>query len=318
MNIVVAFVLGAVILATGQAIYAAVRNQLALRRASRVHRLATVVLVDRRRLRRRRQCFWAEFLRRDDRLRCRTKARYYSIADAIKRQKNPAVRLFSQTDVIVVNWDAINGDPVYGSDVALQFFRHYQPDMLDWLQKGGLLIVESQGISWSPAQMPYDAVVEALEGSSVQVCGTKWSLGTQVHVNPEYRQDRVCSDLEEDAFRIDPNGLWARKRWFPKRFLNSHVQSLQFVRRHHRHLYRGWFEGWSDDWTPVLLAGDAKTAAKHNQKRAVLLYRPVRSSDASEGPPAIGYVVLSTLFLASSGLTGLVANLLDLPELVTS
>ncbi len=33
-------------------------------------------------------------------------------------------RLQSNTDVLVVNWDAINGDPDFGADRALQWFSH--------------------------------------------------------------------------------------------------------------------------------------------------------------------------------------------------
>lgn len=68
--------------------------------------------------------------------------------DALKDQK-----------VLIFNWDVINGDPDFGAHLAQMWIRHHRPELLLWVQKGNVLIIESQTRFGVPCQPAYDAAV---------------------------------------------------------------------------------------------------------------------------------------------------------------
>lgn len=325
--LLVGFILGAVLLAVGQWIFSTVSIWRARRSQRLGRKLSTIVLVDDKRPWRRRTCFWTFALKSPEyELRNRARVKLFSISNELDRKRNPAITLFSseKTDVIVVNWDAINRDPVYGSDRSYSFLDHYRPDMFEWLSRGGVLLVESQGASWATAQMPYDCFTNMFPNSYVHVSLEMWTLGNRASIPPDHAKHPPVADLSEADFEMNPGGLWARKPWFPKRVLNTDVESLRFARRHQQHLYRGWFDEWSDDWIPIIVPrGDLSDPMEQltsdsakNSKRAIALIRPVHKS---EGPPhghhpETGFVILTTMFIASSELLHFTSNVLALPE----
>ena len=326
LNILIGFVLGAVLLGL------VLRAQTALtdwwgRRQRRIgRRVQIVVLVDQGRKSKCRTCFWKRALRtKEHDLRFRTKVRYISLADQLRRQRNPSHDLFSieTTDVIIVNWDAMNGDPVYGSDRTYAFVTHYRPDMREWLSNGGVLIVESQGASWAAAQAPYDCFSSLFPDSHVTVSSGMWTLGNCAAVSGAAVSDVVARDLDNNMLALKPSGLWERRAWFPRRRarvtrrpLDGSTQSLGYIKRHQAHLYRGWFAGWSDDWIHVLSARDGAidAARSGDDGKAVLVYRRVAAAAPQGTNPTGGAVVLTTMFIASSELYQLIANLLKLSD----
>jgi hypothetical protein len=319
MGLLISFVLGAIVLGAGQWLVVFVADWVQRRKRRLGRRLNIVVLVDRSRRSRRRQCFWRFVLRSSAHdFRHRFKFRLLSIADQLAKGRNPATLLFSpeRTDIIIVNWDAINGDPVYGSDLAYRFMEHYSPDMCEWLTQGGVVIVESQGASWSSSDSAYSCFTRMFEGSRVRLRSEMWTLGDSAIVHEAQTENALVSGLEPDALKLAPGGLWARRSWFPRHLLRSDVQSLRFARRHQQLLYRGWFDEWSDDWKSIL-APDVVDVAGPVQagsgRRAIALYRKVHRPKESGRPiPDTGYVVLTTMFLASAELYGLISNLLGL------
>lgn len=114
-----------------------------------------VIIYDRNDPKQRRTCFWEKIIDRFDQQ--EVSFRFLSISESFFKQ-NPAAELFSRnrTDIIIINWDAINTDPVYGSDQAYIFFLHYVPDMDRWVKQGGVIIVESQSASSRLVQNAYD------------------------------------------------------------------------------------------------------------------------------------------------------------------
>ena len=325
--ILLSFVLGAVILAVAQWIVRTLTNWIDRRRRRLGRRLRVVILIDRARASRRRRCFWGDILKSPSYdLRHRIKLHLLSISDDLNRKRNPALTLFSpdKTDVIVVNWDAINGDPVYGSDRSFCFLQHYRPDMLDWLSQGGLIIVESQGASWSPVQMSYDCITSMFDNSSVVVCSDMWTLGDRAGLHPASSKNPLVSGLQDADLELSPSGLWARKPWFPRKYLEANIQSLRNARRHQQYLYRGWFTKWTDDWTPVVAPvghellppnTSGETGVNVSEQYAIALYRPVHRAGQSGRPASdTGFVVLTTMFIASSELLHFVANIFTLPD----
>lgn len=322
LTVLASFVLGAVLLALALFLHDLVQDRVSRRRSRIGRRLEVVVLVDRRRRGRRRSAFWRRVLHSDrDGLRHRTRVTYISVGDEVERNKNPANRLFStdRTDVIIINWDAMNGDPVYRADTTQAFLMHYRPDLAGWLSRGGVLIVESQGVSWGPADSPYAALAAMFPDSGVATSSGMWTLGKKAAVNERCRQNPVASGLTDEDLEIKPGGLWEQMSWFPGRWRIFHrrvrgrgIDSIHFIRRHQSHLYRGWFESWSSDWRPVLIADDP--ALSDGKLRPVLLERRVRPVESPASGPAGGAIVLSTMFIASSELYRLIANLIDLAD----
>lgn len=85
------------------------------RRIERMRKL--VVIYDRDKHSKRRHCFWKDIRgTKEQEIRFRLRFRFVSIADELLKRRNSACELFDRrkTDIIIVNWDAINGDPVYG------------------------------------------------------------------------------------------------------------------------------------------------------------------------------------------------------------
>lgn len=328
VELFLSFVFGAVILGVGQWLVKAAADWMARRRRKIGRRLRICIVIDHRRPSRRRRCFWVNLLRSSTHdFRHRVEVKLVSIADELKRGRNPATVLFSpdRTDVIIVNWDAINGDPVYGSDRAFQFIEHYRPDMLEWLRQGGVVVVESQGASWSSIESVYSCFTSMFNGSRIQLCSERWTLGDAADIAPESAPGTLAADISPDDLKLHAGGLWARRPWFPRHLLRSDVQSLRFARRHQHLLYRGWFENWSEDWKAVLVprprrqdtgpqerqSADPTAKDRATERRAIALYRRVDRHNEL-GLPALdsGYVILTTMFIASSELNRLVSNLL--------
>lgn len=316
--------LGAIVLGAGQWMVKLINDWVSRTKRRLGRRLRVVVVVDHKRSSRRRRCFWKYVLKSSNHdLRHRVKCKFLSIADELSRGQNPATTLFSleSTDIIVINWDAVNGDPVYGSDRAYHFMRHYGPDMLEWLSQGGLLFVESQGASWSSSSDSYACFTSMFQGSEVSLCSEMWTVGNAVSVDPSAPSNPLTTDLGD--LELTPGGLWARKPWFPSRLLRSDIQSLRFARRHQQLLYRGWFDEWTSDWSPILVpkiregppGEPEKVNSPEQRSRAVALYRPVhRSKEPGRPTPDTGHVVLTTMFVASAELTGLISNFLALAD----
>jgi hypothetical protein len=57
------------------------------------------------------------------------------------------VEELQKCQVLIVNWDAVNGDPDFGADITLRWFEVRRPEIWDWVEeKGGILLIEGQAI----------------------------------------------------------------------------------------------------------------------------------------------------------------------------
>jgi hypothetical protein len=97
----------------------------------------------------------------------------WPLADRIRAPLS-ADRVFweqlSETDVLVINWDAVNGDPDFGADIALRWFEVRWPAVRSWLNNGGLLILEGQALLGVPYERAYASVLGPRE---VRVSGVE-------------------------------------------------------------------------------------------------------------------------------------------------
>lgn len=107
-----------------------------------------------------------------------------------------------RTQVLILNWDVANGDPMYGADVVSRWFEHYQWNVRDWVKRGGILVIEGQANRAIPHQGAYDKILGELE---LRVCGpeSRVDAGAQLaRVGSECQLTRAArgSDLF-NAFR---------------------------------------------------------------------------------------------------------------------
>jgi len=297
--IIASFVLGGVLLPW-------IRREIPERRERKkrqIERRRKVLIVyDRDKKTKRRHCFWEDIWEENRGIRIRSEFRFISIADELKKLRNPALELFDndKTDIIIVNWGAINTDPVFGSDIAQQFFEHYSPDMREWMKKGGIIVIEAQLASWGAIQKPFESFTKCFEGSEVEVIEELWEIGEEVSINEKCQQHPILKKLSDEDLKLREGGVYEKKGWFPKSIARPTIQSINEIARHKRKVYTGWFKNHSSDWEPLILS-------KRNGK-PVMLCRPV------QGDSEVGACVLTTMFIASSEFVKLIGNFIDLPD----
>jgi hypothetical protein len=74
------------------------------------------------------------------------------------------VEELQKCQVLIVNWDAVNGDPDFGADITLRWFEVRRPEIWDWVEeKGGILLIEGQAIYSVPTQRAYDSLLGTRE-----------------------------------------------------------------------------------------------------------------------------------------------------------
>ncbi len=69
------------------------------------------------------------------------------------------IRQLKEYQVLVINWDAANGDPDFKADFVQRWFEHRRREILLWVQQGNMLIIEGQATLSVPTQRAYDAIL---------------------------------------------------------------------------------------------------------------------------------------------------------------
>ncbi len=257
-----------------------------------------VIIYDSSNPKKRRTCFWEKLKSRFDPN--EFSFHFLSISELLVSGKNPATELFnkSKTDAIIINWDSINTDPVYGSDRAHDFFHHYIPDMDRWVRQGGVIIVEAQCASSRLVQSAYEPFtydVSEMKQKYPVIVYRKEGVGNEVYKNNREKDHPLLKGIP-DILNLEKAKLYL-EGWFPEEYING-LPSLIDYQAFKKRLFAGWFTFYKN-WEPLLFA-DKK------RRRPTLLCRFVR------GDGVVGAYVLTTMYLASSELTDLVKNALNL------
>jgi len=200
-------------------------------------------------------------------------------------------------DVIIIKWDAANGDHNFGSDDIANQLEHNKPDLKEFIKNGGVLIVECQSNNWLPSQKTYDVILNSL-GSIKVYDDQPSSTGFYVrrvglpHTSI-FKQDYSVNDdhpilknLSEKIYPL-PNLNKKQEPWFKP--LDS-VSSDVLCKTYPNKVYVGWFTSFSREWRPLLYDED--------HEHAVMIWRPFGK----------GAVIASTMFLASSFIPQLLRN----------
>lgn len=233
-----------------------------------------------------------------------------SISD--EKEAGRPVRINAARRMVIVNWDAANGDYVCGSDDTFLYFLTRQDRRDALLSAGGIILCECQSGRGQPYQAAYDAIFgssqvevinasvppELVEGESSTEA--KWN-NDSVHTFAPYRSfypiiRELSSSLRSSYIETVP--LF--------NFDDQRPQETFYRYKYRQSLYNGWFCSWGKGWVPLLVA-DLREPLSLPSK----LFSP---------PPAVllakcelgGVMLASTMWIAGSKCTELTDSILQI------
>ena len=226
------------------------------------------------------------------------------VVAALDEGKATLIECLRHAEVLVVNWDAINGDPDFGADLALEWCKHRRYNILSWVEDGGVLVIEGQANLGVPTQESYDALLGPRE---LDVCGLEDRLDVrkqQLRVGERCRSTREARSSRLLALvgtELTATGGREHDEMFPPTTAGRLV--APFLRRGRWPLlYRGWFRFRSQwlrrrrfSWVPLMTTGDRRI-----NHPTMLVARSGR-----------GAIFASTMLLAGSNVPGLVEAILE-------
>lgn len=195
------------------------------------------------------------------------------------------------TDIIIVNWGAINNDTVYSSERSFQFFSHYRRALNLWVKDGGIFILEVQSGQWVLSQDSYQIFEKKIVTMKEDIYPHH-----EAKKNIELKKDHPVLLNVSDKIELTSNVFddWC---FFPKKIKNKECQSCM-PRCANEKLYLGWFEKYKNkwdffhiNWEPLILTSD------ETNKKPIMLWS-IRCNDEKKGPA--GAYILTTMYLGSS------------------
>lgn len=200
-------------------------------------------------------------------------------------------------DVLIVNWDAANGDPDFGASFTQRWFDARRPEVLRWVSSdGGFLVIEGQSVAHGPAQAAYDALLGRYEvrvsepADDVDFSSEPSErMGGECELTPGARNSEAFRGLRTLASRDEtPHDVM-----FPCRVLSRDL-AIEW-----RYLYRGWFarqplRRTKFRWVPVV-----RTVGRRPNHPTMLVARVGK-----------GAIFSTTMFLANTRQTELVQKIL--------
>lgn len=251
------------------------------------------------------------------------------------------------TDIIIVNWNSINGDPITGSDKSFLFFKHYEPFMRYWVKKGGIIILEAQTVASMLTQNSYDIFCKDIKITKKTLDKRERFLINLVNTN--LLKHPILTNFKNEYIPYRSfSGYWPPS----ESELNDIKQSNQ-IENGDKLLSQGWFEKYPSDCNPLIfIYGDTNgtletivslilqilkvgkhsrrksfhkisscieknvilkgllTNARKRTKKPVMLCRIVGS--AGRSGQYFGAYIITTMYIGASSLPQLIDNLLYL------
>ncbi len=234
------------------------------------------VIVDSTDPAKRRYCFWSDVLPRFSRV------EFEEVSFPEKRREIRYVGL-DDFDIIIFNWDVTDGDFTFESDITRAIVTRRRHHFRNFVRSGGLLIAECQSSHWKPDQSSYDLLFGENELRVAEFINA--GTGTTGNINLKLREHPFLRLLPET---ISSEYLYPRDlQWFPPNSVSPRAIDLTRSSK----LYSGWFTEWRASWLPLVF--EAKNRF------------PIMLAKVDEN----GLYVATTMFLASSGVSSLVQNL---------
>jgi hypothetical protein len=184
-------------------------------------------------------------------------------------------------DIVIVNWDAANGDYSCGSDDVYLYFLTRKDRRTAFLANGGILLCEFQSGKGVLHQGAYDAIfgegeVTVFEAQLGQI--RKPARDEAGRAQQQWNEARshgaVVQKFHTNFWCIDhpltkdlPNILRARFVADTDQIFNYSTKFTEFQAYKDRksQLWRGWFVNWRKGWAPLLVA----LAPKEQSARAL-------------------------------------------------
>lgn len=229
----------------------------------------------------------------------------YPLADLILAPSDGSRKFLTQSlDVLIINWDAANGDPEFGSHSTQRWLDHRRPEIMLWIRRnGGILIIEGQAVLSVPSQPAFDALVGKGE---LPVCGAEDQL------NPMKQKERMKGKCRKtkwmqrmkgfedlpDEFTVQ--GRPTHDMLFPgtaRNLLTAHISDTRWENV----LYRGWFRkklprGDTFPWISIVETADRPRGKNQSTMKVAKLGK--------------GAVFATTMFLATTQQDELVRSML--------
>lgn len=193
------------------------------------------------------------------------------------------------TDIIIVNWGAINNDTIYSSDRAFQFFSHYRMAFDLWVEAGGIFVLEVQSGQYVLSQDSYQ-----LFETKIVTLKEEGPPCNKAKINTELRkEDHPVLEKIPDKIKLTDNDFdeWSS---FPRKVYNEICQASMPDCTQNK-IYQGWFEKYENEWDlynwwePLIYADE-------NNKPIMLC-----SIKCKERPHGFaGAYILTTMYLGSS------------------
>lgn len=194
-------------------------------------------------------------------------------------------QIFGDTALLIINWDAANGDPLYRADVTLAYLQtRGRVPIGRFLNGGGVALIESQTAQSRPVQESYDAIFDRREVTVSSVSRYEHAAGAEAYVIPGALSHPVVS-----IFNTDHVGIEASVTNRTNIFVNvpEEIRGAPGLRGSdgniNQMLWFGWFTDWTVDWMPLLYV---RVGGK--ERYPVLLSKAVGN----------GLVLVSTMWLS--------------------
>jgi len=238
--------------------------------------MKVAVIVDDLNPDRRRRCFWEE------QLRSLPDVQYelVSLLHQMEERKFFDVYIY---DVIIFNWCVLDGAVMYASDRVQDIVSFYDDHFIQFVRKGGILIMENQPKRWRPTQKAYDVL---LPGEVTVISREMHLFGSKVLVNERLKKHPLLQHLPmalHSAYAHPPD-----ESWFPPD--STSAKSIQEL--YPSKVYSGAFRSWKSEWLPLLYTDD--------KLYPVMLVK-------TEG---LGLWIVTTMYLASSNIKELIEGLI--------
>ncbi|HEV2865177.1 MAG TPA: hypothetical protein VGX37_01560 [Allosphingosinicella sp.] len=236
-----------------------------------------------------------------------TQVTEFPVADRIVEppgaEKPEDLQHIRDQDVVVINWDSVNGDPDFGAHLALRWLEHRFPEILIWVREGNVLIVESQAVYGVPCQAAYDAVAGK---------GELAVSGPPDRQNPAKVKDRLGATCRktrafpkkgrfENVETLAASGHLQHSDMFPGTATDILTPQLKEI-DWGKVLYRGWFRrkifrGTEYPWVSIVETANRPRWRNHS------VMQVARIGD--------GAIFAATMMLATTGQARLVLAMLN-------
>lgn len=224
---------------------------------------------------RRRRCFWEEQL-------SSLSGVEFELVSLLANMESRRFFNVYAYDVVIFNWCVLDGAVMYASDRVQDILAFYDDHFIQFVRRGGVVIMENQPKRWRPAQRAYDIL---FPGQLAVQLRKNYLVGSKAQVNARLKEHPILQGVSapiNSAYSQPPD-----TSWFPAG--STSLRSLEELNP--TKMYTGAFQSWSKGWLPLLYTSEWESP--------VMLAK-------TEG---LGLWIVTTMFIASSNVHNFIESL---------